>query len=152
VSATSPKEITWISSPRVLVVDDDEVLREALCSLLTERGFEVVGEAGDGAEGVSLARQRQPDVVLIDFRMPGMDGLEATSLIKADAPFVQAVVFTAYDDQTLDLEAARADVYCLLVKGCSPQLMLDMVRRAASRKWELESLRRRPPFPFHPAR
>ena len=132
-------DAAWVSTPRVLVVDDDEVLREALCTLLTERGFEVVGEAGDGAQGVSLARERHPDVVLMDFRMPGIDGLEATNLIKADAPLVQAVVFTAYDDQTLDLEAARADVYCLLVKGCSPQLMLDMLRRAARRKWELES-------------
>ena len=143
-------DATWVSTPRVLVVDDDEVLREALCTLLTERGFEVVGEAGDGAQGVSLARERHPDVVLMDFRMPGIDGLEATNLIKADAPLVQAVVFTAYDDQTLDLEAARADVYCLLVKGCSPQLMLEMVRQAARRKWELESARTRSPFPFDP--
>ncbi|TML00620.1 MAG: response regulator transcription factor [Actinobacteria bacterium] len=139
-----------MSVPRVLVVDDDEVLREALCTLLSERGFEVVGEAGDGAQGVSLARERHPDVVLMDFRMPGMDGLEATNLIKADAPLVQAVVFTAYDDQTLDLEAARADVYCLLVKGCSPQLMLDMLRQAARRKWELESARTRSPFRVDP--
>jgi len=146
----TPTDATWVSGPRVLVVDDDEVLRDALCSLLSERGFEVVGEAGDGAQGVSLARERHPDVVLMDFRMPGMDGLEATNLIKADAPFIQAVVFTAYDDQTLDLEAARADVYCLLVKGCSPQLMLDMVRRAARRKWELESVRRQPPLPLDP--
>ena len=141
---------TWVSTPRVLVVDDDEVLREALCTLLSGRGFEVVGEAGDGAQSVSLARERHPDVVLMDFRMPGMDGLEATNLIKAEAPFVQSVVFTAYDDQTLDLEAARADVYCLLVKGCSPQLMLDMVRQAARRKWELESTRAQSPFRFDP--
>jgi len=130
---------TWVFTPRVLVVDDDDVLREALCTLLSERGFEVVGEAGDGPAGVSLARERHPDVVLMDFRMPGMDGLEATNLIKAEAPLVQAVVFTAYDDRTLDFEAARADVYCLLVKGCSPQIMLDMVKQAARRKWELES-------------
>ena len=76
--------------------------------------------------------------------------MEATNLIKADAPLVQAVVFTAYDDQTLDLEAARADVYCLLVKGCSPQLMLDMLRRAARRKWELESARAQSPFRLDP--
>ena len=68
-----------------------------------------------------------------------MDGLEATNLIKAEAPLIQAVVFTAYDDRTLDFEAARADVFCLLVKGCSPQIMLDMVKQAARRKWELES-------------
>jgi len=127
------------SIPRVLVVDDDDVLREALCMLLTERGIDVVGEAGDGFAGVELARERHPDVVLIDFRMPGMDGLQATNLIKAEEPLIQSVVFTAYDDQTLDLEAARAEVYCLLVKGCRPQLILDMLHGAAMRKWELET-------------
>ena len=71
--------------------------------------------------------------------MPGMDGLEATNLIKANDPLTQAVVFTAYDDQTLNLEATRAEVYCLLVKGCRPELVLDIVQRAADRRRELES-------------
>ena len=124
---------------RVLVVDDDAELREALCGLLSERGFDVVGEAANGAEGVALAKERTPDVVLMDFRMPGMDGLEATNLIKAHDPLTQAVVFTAYDDQTLNLEATRAEVYCLLVKGCRPELVLDIVQRAADRRRELES-------------
>ena len=124
---------------RVLVVDDDDALREALCDLLSDQGFLVVGEAGNGPDGVSMARERHPDVVLIDFRMPGMDGLETTNRIKAELPLIQSVVFTAYDDQTLNLEAARADVYCLLVKGCRPQLVLDMVRQAAMRKRELET-------------
>jgi NarL family two-component system response regulator LiaR len=125
--------------PRVLVVDDDDLLREALCELLSDQGFQVVGEAGNGLDGVSMAREYRPDVVLIDFRMPGMDGLEATNRIKAELPLIQAVVFTAYDDQTLNLEASRADVYCLLVKGCRPQLVLDIVRQAALRKRELET-------------
>jgi len=125
--------------PRVLVVDDDAILREALCDLLSERGFDVVGEAANGADGVALARERSPDVVLMDFRMPGMNGLEATTLIKAHDPLTQAVVFTAYDDQTLNLEATRTEVYCLLVKGCRPELVLDIVRRAADLRKELES-------------
>ena len=75
-------------SLRVLVVDDDDVLREALCELLIDRGFDVVGEARNGPEGVSLAIERRPDVVLIDFRMPGMDGLEATNRIKAKLPLI----------------------------------------------------------------
>jgi DNA-binding NarL/FixJ family response regulator len=123
---------------RVLVVDDDAALREALCDLLTDEGFDVVGEAGDGSTAVALARDRGPDVVLVDYRMPGMDGLEAISLMKTEAPLLQAVMLTAYDDETLSLEAERTEVYCLLVKGCSPSIILDMVLRAGAYKRELE--------------
>jgi response regulator NasT len=127
------------ASPRVLVVDDDAVLREALCDLLIEKGFDVVGRAGSGPESVSLAEEHQPDVVLMDFRMPGMDGLEASSLIKAHAPVTQTILFTAYDDQALNLEAAHADVYCVLVKGCQPDLIVQALKRAVVRKRELQA-------------
>jgi DNA-binding NarL/FixJ family response regulator len=124
---------------RVLVVDDDDLLREALCEMLNDQGFLVVGRAASGHEGVELTMAYRPDVVLIDFRMPGMDGFEATSRIKAELPMTQSVVFTAYDDRTLTSEATRAGVYCLLVKGCRPQLVVDMLRQAAMRKWEQET-------------
>jgi DNA-binding NarL/FixJ family response regulator len=126
-------------APRVLVVDDDVILGGALCQLLLQKGFDVVGMASNGPEGVSLSREREPDVVLIDFRMPMMDGLEATSLIKAHSPMTQAVMFTAYDDETLNLEASETGVYCLLVKGCNPDLIMDIVEQAAARKWELQA-------------
>jgi DNA-binding NarL/FixJ family response regulator len=126
-------------APRVLVVDDDDPLREALCELLQQKGFVVVGQASNGPQAVTLAQENNPDVVLIDFRMPGMDGLEATTLIKARSPITQAIMFTAYEDPTLSLEAAQTDVYCLIVKGCRPELLLDMLRRAADLKRELES-------------
>jgi DNA-binding NarL/FixJ family response regulator len=66
---------------------------------------------------VCMARNRQPDVVLVDYRMPGMDGIEAIGLMKMEAPLTQAVMLTVYDDHALNLEAERAQVYCLLVKG-----------------------------------
>ena len=128
-----------VEHPRVLVVDDDDPLREALVELLQQKGFVVVGQASNGPEAVTLAQQSSPDVVLIDFRMPGMDGLEATSLIKASSPVTQAIMFTAYEDPTLSLEASQTDVYCLIVKGCRPELLLDMLHRAADFKRELES-------------
>jgi DNA-binding NarL/FixJ family response regulator len=125
-------------SARVLVVDDDVILGEALCQLLLQKGLDVVGMASNGPDAVSMSRERQPDVMLMDFRMPMMDGLKATALIQAHSPTIQTVMFTAYDDESLNLEASGAGVYCLLVKGCNPDLIVDMVKRAAARKHELE--------------
>jgi DNA-binding NarL/FixJ family response regulator len=127
------------NAPRVLVVDDDVVLGEALRQLLLQKGFDVVGVASNGPDAVSLSRQRELDVVLMDFRMPMMDGLEATTLIRAHSPTIQTVMFTAYDDESLNLEASETGVYCLLVKGCNPDLIVDMVRRAAVRRNELQA-------------
>ena len=123
---------------RVLVVDDDVILGGALCDLLRQKGFDVIGQVSSGPEAVALSREEEPDVVLMDFRMPMMDGLEATTLIQAQSPKTQTVMFTAYDDETLNLEASATGVYCLLVKGCNPDLIVEMVKRAAARKRELE--------------
>ena len=127
-----------VPAARVLVVDDDVILGGAICDLLRQNGFDVVGQASDGLEAISLSRGHEPDVVVMDFRMPRMDGLEATTLIQAHAPMTQTVMFTAYDDETLNIEATETGVYCLLVKGCKPDLIVEMVERAAARKRELE--------------
>ena len=113
-------------------------LCEALCGLLQDQGLEVVGQAGDGLTAVDLAHHERPDVVLMDYRMPGMDGIEAIGRMKVEFPLMQTVMFTAYDEEALALEAERAHVYCLLVKGCPPSLVVEMVLRAASYKRELE--------------
>ena len=136
--------VPQVAAARVLVVDDDIILGGALCDLLRQNGFDVVGQASDGPEAISLSRGHEPDVVVMDFRMPRMDGLEATTLIRAHAPMTQTVMFTAYDDETLNVEASETGVYCLLVKGCKPDLIVEMVERAAARKRELE---RRAPAP-----
>ena len=100
---------------RVLVVDDHDLFRQGVVSLLTSHGIEVVGEAVDGLEGVVSAEALRPDVVLMDVRMPGMSGLEATRMLKARAPDIRIVVLTISDDDDDLFEAIKsgADGYLL---------------------------------------
>jgi DNA-binding NarL/FixJ family response regulator len=132
------ESMSQASGVRVLVVDDDVILGGALCDLLRQKGFHVVGQASGGPEAVAISAVEEPDVVVMDFRMPMMDGLEAAASIQARSPLTQTVMFTAYDDETLNLEASAAGVYGLLVKGCNPDLIVEMVKGAAARKRELE--------------
>ncbi|MGH2934685.1 MAG: response regulator transcription factor [Gaiellaceae bacterium] len=104
--------------PRVLVVDDDAAVRGVLSNVLADEGFEVVGAAADGAEAVELARSLRPDTILLDVRMPGVDGIEAARRIRALDPGVRLVMLSAYDDPTLLREAADAGASRFLVKGC----------------------------------
>jgi DNA-binding NarL/FixJ family response regulator len=113
----------------VLVVDDDDLLREALCEMLTNHGFRVVGEAGSGQEAVRLASELRPDVLIMDFRMAGMDGVEAIDRIRAANPSIQAIMFSAYDDQALSMDAARVGASSFVVKGSDPMLILEALRR-----------------------
>lgn len=103
--------------PRVLLADDHARLREALRDLLTETGFEVVGESGDGADAVAMARQLEPDIVVIDLRMPVLNGLDATRLIRDDRPATQVVVLSAFESPELERQAREAGAYAYLDKG-----------------------------------
>jgi DNA-binding NarL/FixJ family response regulator len=116
--------------PRVLVVEDEPILREALVQMLEAKHIRVAGRAGDGNEAVKLASNLHPDVVLMDLRMPGMDGIEATRQIKELIPRTQVLVLSAYDDPGLHRSAEEVGVFCYLVKGCAPQLILEMIERA----------------------
>ena len=94
-----------MTRPRLLVVDDHEMLRTALVDLLVQAGFEVVGQAADGADAVALAKQLEPDVVLMDLRMPVLGGLDATRLIKDACPATQVVLLTAFESPALEQQA-----------------------------------------------
>jgi DNA-binding NarL/FixJ family response regulator len=118
---------------RVLVVDDDPLVRVALSMVLgADPDIEVVAEAGDGAAGVEAARRLRPDVVLMDIRMPGLDGLAATDLVKAapDAPAV--IVLTSFDADEHVLRALRSGASGFLLKDTAPAEILAAVRRVAA--------------------
>jgi DNA-binding NarL/FixJ family response regulator len=102
---------------RILIADDHTLFRDSLRSLLTSRGFEVVGDAREGGEAVEIARRLQPDIVLMDLSMPGLDGLSATRLISAEMPQVKVVVLTASDDDANLFEAIKSGAQGYLLKN-----------------------------------
>ncbi len=115
--------------PRVFLVDDDAGNVALLRETLEAEGLVVVGEATDGSSGVELAGILWPDVVLMDLRMPGMDGFEATRLIRAQYPGTQVVILTAYEELLTD-PAESVGAFAYLVKGCSAALMRDVITQA----------------------
>ena len=120
---------------RVAVVDDQELVRSGFVVLLrASPGIEVVGEAGDGVEAVELARRTSPDVVLMDVRMPRMDGLEATRAILAgpSAATTRVLVLTTFDDDELVLEALRSGASGFLLKDTRPTQLLEAIEVVAA--------------------
>jgi len=106
------------TAPRVLIADDQELVRTGFRLILTARGIDVVGEAADGAEAVAAGRRLRPDVVLLDIRMPVMDGLEAARRILAASPDCRVIMLTTFD---LDRY-----VYAALSVGASGFLLKDV--------------------------
>ncbi|MFC5754083.1 response regulator [Actinomadura rugatobispora] len=118
---------------RVLIADDQVLLRGSLRVLLeTTPGFEVAGEAGDGAEAVDLAARTKPDVILMDVRMPEMDGIEATRRVCSDAPAVRVLILTTFDLDAYVYAALRAGASGFLLKDTLPADLLAAVRVVAS--------------------
>lgn len=114
---------------KILIADDHQVIREGLRTMLSaEESIEVVGEATDGAEAVDKVLELGPDLVLMDIRMPGMDGIEATRRIKRERPATDVIILTAYNDGAYLLEAVRAGVAGFLLKDASPALLLHAIR------------------------
>ena len=116
---------------RVLLVDDDELHREALRDLLEMLGFEVVGEAADGNQAVAASARGSPHVVIMDLRMPGLGGIESTQMIRERDPSVQVIILTAYDDYGLRSAAEEAGAFSYLPKGTSPEVITHAVLEAA---------------------
>ena len=116
----------------VLLADDHRMLRDSLRHSLEENGFDVVGEAGDGAEAVRLAAALRPDVVLMDVSMPALDGVEATRQIVRILPGTQIVMLTMHSDGDVMARAIQAGAVGYLVKDCSIEDVVATLRLAAS--------------------
>ena len=119
--------------PSVLLVDDEPRLRAQLRAVLDDYEIEVVGEAATGREAVELAGRLRPQVVLMDLRMPELDGIAATRLLLASQPSTAVIILSAYDDPALRNEARQAGAHGYLVKGCRVGELVEAVAGAASR-------------------
>ncbi|WP_256789172.1 response regulator transcription factor [Frankia sp. AvcI1] len=114
---------------RVLLADDQALVRGGFRLILDARpGIEVVGEAGDGAEAVELVGRREPDVVLMDVRMPTMDGIEATRRIAASGSAARVIILTTYDLDEYVFAALRAGASGFMLKDVRPAELVDAVR------------------------
>jgi DNA-binding NarL/FixJ family response regulator len=126
----SPSAPTSRRPPKVLLVDDSGDTRRALRELLEAQAITIVGEAAEGAEGIDLARKLMPDVVLMDLKMPGIDGIEATKIITSSLPDTHVIVLTTFDDDSLRQRADEAGAAAYLVKAGSPELIIDAIFQA----------------------
>ncbi|WP_020388037.1 response regulator [Kribbella catacumbae] len=118
---------------RVLVVDDQAVVRAGFAAIVdAEQDLVVVGQAGDGAEAVSLAAELEPDVVLMDIRMPGLDGLSATRLLTGLSERPRVLVLTTFDLNEYVYEALRSGASGFLLKDARPEDLLTAIRVIAA--------------------
>ncbi len=124
---------------RVLIVDDHALIRAGIAALLeASPDLDVVGQAADGAESLDLARARDPDVVLMDLSMPGMDGVTATRLLLAERPHVQVLVLTSFSERSRVRDALAAGAIGYLLKDTPPAELLAGIRAAARKESPLD--------------
>ncbi|MBA0128192.1 response regulator [Haloechinothrix sp. YIM 98757] len=124
---------------RVLVAEDEALIRLDLVEMLREEGYTVVGEAADGEQAISLATELRPDLVILDVKMPKMDGIEAASKITGDR-IAPVVILTAFSQRDLISRARDAGTMAYLVKPFAKRELVPAVELAVSRFAELQAL------------
>ena len=125
---------------RILVAEDETIIRLDLVELLRRAGMDVVAEAHDGEEAISLARELEPDLAIMDVKMPKLDGIEAARRIINERP-IPIVMLTAYGQEELVARAAEAGVFGYLVKPFRESDLLPAIHTARARHEELAALR-----------
>ena len=117
---------------RVLIVDDHGVFRNGLKAVINHQAdMEVVGEAEDGEKAVALTRELQPDIILMDVKMPVLDGAETTSRILSEMPGMKIVALSIYADDGFMANMMRAGALGYILKGCDTEELSDTIRRIA---------------------
>lgn len=120
------------NSIRLMIVDDQRLMRQGLRTLLElEGGFEIVAEAGDGQAALDAYAELQPDVALMDIRMPGMDGVEVTRRLRQQWPDARVIILTTFNDDEYVFEALRVGALGYLLKDLSGQELANAVRTVA---------------------
>ena len=114
---------------RIIVADDHTIFRDSLCKMLAlESDFEIVGQAGNGREVVDLVADQDPDIVLLDLRMPGLDGLEALRQLRSKKSNAKVIVLTAVDDEDMHVRAVRYGASGVVVKQTATELLIKSIR------------------------
>lgn len=117
---------------RLIIADDHLIVRDGLRLIFeTNDDFQLVGEAADGGEALRLAAELQPDVILMDLRMPGIDGLTAIERLQAEQPHIAVVILTTYNEDHLLIRGLRAGARGYLLKDTGRQALFDAIRAAA---------------------
>jgi AmiR/NasT family two-component response regulator len=144
-SGPAPYSLSRVSSPadvrarRVVIAEDEALIRLDLAEMLAEEGFEVVGQAGDGETAVSLAEQHRPDLVVLDVKMPRLDGITAAQRI-AGRRIAPVVMLTAFSQRDLVERAREAGAMAYVVKPFSKHDLMPAIEMAVSRFAELQQL------------
>lgn len=117
---------------KILIADDHLIIRQGLRLILeTENDFELVGEASDGNEALTVCKKLKPDVVLMDLRMPNMDGLTAIERLRVDQPNIAVVILTTFNEDELMLRGLQAGAHGYLLKDTGRNTLFDTIRAAA---------------------